>query len=77
MMGLTNLLFQSHQGIFQLLPLGLRVQQKIEDLLDKHMRSIGSFKTLRYQTQLTFHEVLLDLLFQQSHPKVFGRKATD
>lgn len=33
--------FKAHSGIFQLLPLGLRVQQKIEALLDKHMESIG------------------------------------
>ncbi|KAF2401062.1 class II aaRS and biotin synthetase [Trichodelitschia bisporula] len=35
---------QTHAGIFHLLPLGLRVQQKIEALLDKHMRSIGAAK---------------------------------
>ena len=28
-------------GIFNLLPLGLRVQNKIEALIDKHMRAIG------------------------------------
>ncbi|PHH91745.1 hypothetical protein CDD83_10449 [Cordyceps sp. RAO-2017] len=33
---------QAHLGIFQLLPLGLRVQKKIESLLDKHMQSIGA-----------------------------------
>ncbi|KAJ6445564.1 prolyl-tRNA synthetase [Purpureocillium lavendulum] len=32
---------KSQSGIFQLLPLGLRVQQKIESLLDKHMQSIA------------------------------------
>ncbi|KAF4451343.1 Prolyl-tRNA synthetase [Fusarium albosuccineum] len=32
---------QAHSGIFQLLPLGLRVQDKIEKLLDKHMRSVA------------------------------------
>jgi prolyl-tRNA synthetase len=35
---------QSHAGIFQLLPLGLRVQDKIERLLDQHMRSLGASK---------------------------------
>ncbi|PNY23410.1 Uncharacterized protein TCAP_06654 [Tolypocladium capitatum] len=34
--------FKAHSGIFQLLPLGLRVQQKIEALLDKHMESLGA-----------------------------------
>ncbi|KAM5356301.1 hypothetical protein ACJ41O_002947 [Fusarium nematophilum] len=33
---------QAHSGIFQLLPLGLRVQDKVEKLLDKHMRSVGA-----------------------------------
>lgn len=33
---------QAHSGIFQLLPLGLRVQDKIEKLIDKHMQSVGS-----------------------------------
>ncbi|KAF6529158.1 hypothetical protein HZS61_000470 [Fusarium oxysporum f. sp. conglutinans] len=33
---------QAHSGIFQLLPLGLRVQDKIEKLIDKHMRSVGA-----------------------------------
>lgn len=32
---------QSQSGIFQLLPLGLRVQEKLEALIDRHMRSIG------------------------------------
>ena len=34
----------THAGIFQMLPLGLRVQEKIEMLLDKHMRSLGASK---------------------------------
>ncbi|XP_044718138.1 tRNA synthetase class II core domain-containing protein [Hirsutella rhossiliensis] len=33
---------QAQSGIFQMLPLGLRVQQKIEALLDRHMQSIGA-----------------------------------
>lgn len=32
---------QAHSGLFQFLPLGLRVQEKIERLLDKHMLSLG------------------------------------
>lgn len=35
---------QSNSGIFHLLPLGLRVQNKIEALVDKHMRSLGASK---------------------------------
>ncbi|KAF4451035.1 Prolyl-tRNA synthetase [Fusarium austroafricanum] len=33
---------QAHSGIFQLLPMGLRVQDKIEKLIDKHMHSVGA-----------------------------------
>jgi prolyl-tRNA synthetase len=32
---------QAHAGIFHMLPLGNRVQQKLEALIDKHMESIG------------------------------------
>ena len=35
---------QSYAGVFQFLPLGLRVQDKIERLIDKHMRNLGASK---------------------------------
>ncbi|KAK7193469.1 prolyl-tRNA synthetase [Paraphaeosphaeria sporulosa] len=35
---------QAHSGVFHLLPLGLRVQNKLESLIDKHMSSIGASK---------------------------------
>ncbi len=35
---------QAYSGIFHLLPLGLRVQKKIERLLDKHMHSLQASK---------------------------------
>lgn len=35
---------QAYAGIFHMLPLGLRVQEKLERLIDKHMRSIGASK---------------------------------
>jgi len=35
---------QAHSGVFHLLPLGLRVQDKLEALIDKHMSSIGASK---------------------------------
>lgn len=35
---------QAHSGIFHLLPLGLRVQNKLEVLIDKHMQSLGAGK---------------------------------
>lgn len=35
---------QSHAGIYQFLPLGLRVLSKVERLIDYHMRSVGASK---------------------------------
>ncbi|KAK7970211.1 prolyl-tRNA synthetase [Apiospora saccharicola] len=35
---------QSHPGVFHMLPLGLRVQEKLEKLIDKHMLSVGASK---------------------------------
>lgn len=35
---------QAYAGIFQMLPLGLRVQEKLERLIDKHMSSIRASK---------------------------------
>src|SRR5271170_972633 len=35
---------QAYSGIYHMLPLGLRVQNKIESLIDKHMSSIGASK---------------------------------
>lgn len=40
----AGFLRQAHSGIFHLLPLGLRVQNKIEQLIDKHMVSLGASK---------------------------------
>jgi hypothetical protein len=39
----AELSIKAHSGLFQLLPLGLRIQEKIERLLDKHMTEIGVF----------------------------------
>ncbi|KAH3918368.1 hypothetical protein HBI56_132440 [Parastagonospora nodorum] len=41
----SGFLRQAHSGVFHLLPLGLRVQNKLEALIDKHMQSIGASKT--------------------------------
>ncbi|KAI7212582.1 prolyl-tRNA synthetase [Hortaea werneckii] len=41
----AGFLRQSASGIFHLLPLGLRVQDKIEKLIDKHMTKLGASKT--------------------------------
>ncbi|KAF9889230.1 hypothetical protein FE257_007543 [Aspergillus nanangensis] len=35
---------QAYSGIFHMLPLGLRVQDKLERLIDKHMGSLGASK---------------------------------
>ncbi|KAI9371396.1 prolyl-tRNA synthetase [Aspergillus egyptiacus] len=35
---------QAYSGIFHMLPLGLRVQDKLERLIDRHMRSLGASK---------------------------------
>ncbi|KAJ5893996.1 hypothetical protein N7495_005687 [Penicillium taxi] len=35
---------QAYSGVFHLLPLGLRVQDKLERLIDKHMRTLGASK---------------------------------
>ena len=40
----AGFLRQSHAGIFDLLPLGLLVQSKLERLVDKHMRSLHASK---------------------------------
>lgn len=40
----AGFLRQAYSGIFHLLPLGLRVQDKLERLIDKHMRSLGASK---------------------------------
>ncbi|KAF2234898.1 prolyl-tRNA synthetase [Viridothelium virens] len=40
----AGFLRQAYTGIFHLLPLGLRVQEKLQDLVDHHMRSIGASK---------------------------------
>ncbi|KAK8196620.1 hypothetical protein M8818_006785 [Zalaria obscura] len=40
----AGFLRQSQSGIFHMLPLGTRVQEKLERLIDKHMRSVGASK---------------------------------
>ncbi|KAF2034889.1 prolyl-tRNA synthetase, partial [Setomelanomma holmii] len=40
----SGFLRQAHSGVFHLLPLGLRVQNKLEALIEKHMSSIGASK---------------------------------
>ncbi|KAF9640052.1 hypothetical protein BFW01_g11858 [Lasiodiplodia theobromae] len=40
----AGFLRQAHSGLFHMLPLGLRVQEKFEKLIDKHMRSVGASK---------------------------------
>ncbi|KAF2211499.1 hypothetical protein CERZMDRAFT_98386 [Cercospora zeae-maydis SCOH1-5] len=40
----AGFLRQAQSGIFHLLPLGLRVLDKVEHLIDKHMQSVGASK---------------------------------
>ncbi|KAF2833222.1 prolyl-tRNA synthetase [Ophiobolus disseminans] len=40
----SGFLRQAHSGVFHLLPLGLRVQSKLEALIDTYMHSIGASK---------------------------------
>lgn len=40
----AGFLRQAYSGVFHMLPLGLRVQEKLEGLIDKHMRSLGASK---------------------------------
>ncbi|KAI1004290.1 hypothetical protein K3495_g3922 [Podosphaera aphanis] len=40
----AGFLRQPHAGIFHLLPLGCRVQEKLEALIDKYMRGLGASK---------------------------------
>lgn len=35
---------QAHAGIYQLLPLGLRIQEKLERLIERHMKQLGASK---------------------------------
>ena len=47
-----DLALKTHSGLFQLLPLGLRVQEKLERLIDKHMVSLGTYRPLQAQKAL-------------------------
>ncbi|KAF2145460.1 uncharacterized protein K452DRAFT_315701 [Aplosporella prunicola CBS 121167] len=40
----SGFLRQAYSGVFHFLPLGLRVQDKLERIIDKHMRSLGASK---------------------------------
>ncbi|KAF2842391.1 prolyl-tRNA synthetase [Patellaria atrata CBS 101060] len=40
----SGFLRQAHSGVFHLLPLGQRVQNKLERLIDKHMTGLGASK---------------------------------
>ncbi|KAF2189656.1 prolyl-tRNA synthetase [Zopfia rhizophila CBS 207.26] len=50
---------QAHSGVFHLLPLGLRVQSKLESLIDKHMLSLGASK-------LSLSSITTESLWRQS-----------
>ncbi|KAH7114400.1 hypothetical protein B0J11DRAFT_135706 [Dendryphion nanum] len=50
---------QAHSGVFHLLPLGLRVQNKLEALIDKHMSSLGASK-------VSLSSITTEVLWKQS-----------
>ncbi|KAH8731158.1 prolyl-tRNA synthetase [Phaeosphaeriaceae sp. PMI808] len=50
---------KAHSGVFHLLPLGLRIQNKLEALIDKHMQSIGASK-------VSLSSVTTETLWRQS-----------
>ncbi|KAI1197936.1 class II aaRS and biotin synthetase [Nemania serpens] len=51
---------QSHAGIFHMLPLGQRVQEKLEKLIDKHMAQLGASK-------LSLSSISSQALWQQTN----------
>ncbi|EMD91701.1 hypothetical protein COCC4DRAFT_57279 [Bipolaris maydis ATCC 48331] len=55
----SGFLRQAHSGVFHLLPLGLRVQNKLEALIDKYMGSIGASK-------LSLSTITTETLWRQS-----------
>ncbi|MCJ1308106.1 hypothetical protein MMC25_001758 [Agyrium rufum] len=40
----AGIIRQAHAGLYHLLPLGLRIQEKIERLIDRYMRGLGASK---------------------------------
>lgn len=49
----AGFLRQSQSGVFHLLPLGLLVQAKIGELIDKHMESLGRMPVIEPDLSLT------------------------
>ncbi|KAF2472008.1 prolyl-tRNA synthetase-like protein [Lindgomyces ingoldianus] len=50
---------QAHSGVFHLLPLGLRVQERLSWLIDKHMATLGASK-------LSLSSITTEALWRQS-----------
>ncbi|KAL4809578.1 hypothetical protein BDV18DRAFT_82294 [Aspergillus unguis] len=40
----ANFISKAYSGVYHMMPLGLRVQDKIEQLIDRHMQSLGATK---------------------------------
>lgn len=55
----AGFLRQAHSGIFHMLPLGRRVEQKLEALIDKHMSHLGA-------SRLSLSSVSSEELWQKS-----------
>ncbi|OTA07092.1 hypothetical protein A9Z42_0079550 [Trichoderma parareesei] len=78
----AGFLRQAQSGVFQLLPLGLRVQDKIERLIDKHMQNLGKVSSSSNSSTATI-DLIIDsvrsqepqnLLFRPSQQKRYGAK---
>lgn len=49
----SDTFIQAYSGVFHMLPLGLRVQEKLERLIDRHMNSLGMSLRCRLVLYLT------------------------
>ena len=74
--------WQSHQaypGVFHVLPLGRRVLDKLEALIDKHMYNLGKRNATKFTVCPTFELILVKahqrLNYHQYRQKKSGREA--
>ena len=72
----ANHRLQAHAGFFHLLPLGLRIQEKLEKLIDKHMTILGNawHRLDRPKSHAdVHHQALRKSLCPQSRHLLYGR----
>lgn len=68
---------KAYSGVFHLLPLGLRVQEKIERLIDKHMLRLGIALALLLPPPRLTTQVPVNYHSHPSPPKHYGRNRGD